>query len=457
MPTPTQGSIPGPSGGDMLRSIGRIRRDPLGFLRDLSDRHGDVVAFPMPRRPALFVNHPDAVRHVLQANHRGYDRDTVQYRTLSTVTGGGLLTSDGPRWMRHRRLMQPAFHRGAVADLAVHVERAVAVCADSWDVKGADRPGGAVVDVDEAMMHTALDVVGRALFSTDLTHDADRLVQAVLTSLDQVVARAQNPLIPPPRVPTPGNLRLRAALRTLDGAVDRIVAARRAAEPVPDLLGMLLAVHDDAGHPFSTRELRDEVVTLIVAGHETVASALTWTWWLLSGDAEATRRLHEELDRVLDGRPPTVADVADLPFTRAVVDEALRLYPPAWLISRHALADDVVLGHDVPAGSLVFLSPWVVHRRDDVWDRPDEFRPERFLAGDASAADPARGAYVPFGAGPNLCIGRDLALVESVLAVATLAGRYRVERLPGHEAAASALVTIRPRGGLPMRVTVRQG
>src|SRR6478609_603121 len=211
----------------MLRGALRMRRDPLGFLLDVAAEHGDLVAFPVPRHPALLVNHPDGVQRVLQANHRGYDRGTVQYRTLAHVTGGGLLTSDGERWLRHRRLMQPAFHQRAVAGVVEHSNEAVARRLDAWS-RTAD---GTVVDVDAAMMHTALEVVGGSLFSTDLSGDAGTIVNAVLEALDQVIVRARNPLVPPPRFPTPGNLRLRRALHTLDAAVDRMVAARMEMTP----------------------------------------------------------------------------------------------------------------------------------------------------------------------------------------------------------------------------------
>jgi len=441
--------VPVVTGGWMLRHARRMRGDPLGFLLDCAAEQGDVVGFPIPRQSVLFVNDPEAAQRVLQGNHRGYGKRTVQYRSLALVTGEGLLVSDGETWRHNRRLVQPAFHHRTLEAVGSHVAGAGERLLTEW----AARPDGTVVDVDDAMMRTALDVVGRSLFSTDLGPDAQRLVAAVLTALDRVVARARSPLPAPLSLPTPGNLRLRSAVRTLDDAVARMVAERRCRavdDPSPaDLLGLLLATHEGAD-VLTDEQVRDEVVTLIVAGHETVASALTWACWLVSGDPEVGRRLAEEADRVLAGRPPTAADYLALPYARQVLDEALRLYPPAWVVTRRALADDVLAGYAVPGESLVILSTYTLHRHPAVWSDPERFDPDRFGPG---AWDEARRiAYLPFGAGPRLCIGRDFALVEGVLLLAMMAARFRFERRPGQSVHTDASVTIRPHGGLPLRL-----
>jgi cytochrome P450 len=302
--------------------------------------------------------------------------------------------------------------------------------------------------VDDAMMTTALEVVGRALFSHDLSGQAHDLVQAVLDALDVVVRRARSPLPLPVDWPTPGNRRLRRSLDTLDSAVAEMVAERRRHDPdCPDLLSMLLMARDEVdGRGFDDRQVRDEIVTLIVAGHETVASALTWTWHLLSEHPDVEDRLHAEVDEVLgEGRRPTYADLPRLTYTRQVIDEALRLYPPAWVISRRAIVDELLHDHAVPAGSYVFVSPYVLHRTPQYWPDPDRFDPDRFAPG----ASVDRFAYIPFGAGPNLCIGRDFALVEATLLVAAVAARFTLDEVPGARVHAEPLVTIRPRGGLP--------
>ena len=396
-----------------------------------------------------FVNHPDGVRQVLQTNHKAYGKRTVQYDALALVTGRGLLTNDGDSWLRQRRLTQPAFHPQRLAELEHHV----AAAALQLDAEWSRRSDGDVVDVDAAMMRAALDVVGRALFSADFTAAADRITGAVLAALDVVVARARSPVRWPLAVPTPANLRLRRAVSVIDESVAALVAQRRRHPGSgADLLDAYLGAEVD-GIRMADEQVRDEVVTLLVAGHETVASSLAWTWLLLARNPQVQERLQHEVDAVLGGRQPSYDDVPSLAWTGQVVEEALRLYPPAWVVTRRAIADDVVLAHRVPAESLVILSPWVTQRDAQWWDQPRAFRPERFAA--AERAQHVRGAYFPFGAGPNLCIGRDFALVESVLFVASMAQRYAFEAIAGHAVHPDPLVTIRPRGGLPLRLRHR--
>jgi len=317
------------------------------------------------------------------------------------------------------------------------------VCA-TWDAL----PEGSVADVDATMMHAALEVVGHALFGTDLSSDAERLASATLTALDVVVARARVPITPPAWVPTPANRRLQGAVAQLDSAVAAMLSQPPRGH---DMLAMLRSVRDDTGAGLSAQEIRDQIVTFIVAGHETVASAMTWAWALVAGNPRVQDRLCAEAASVLGDRNVTFSDLERLPYARAVLDETLRLYPPAWLITRKSLQADVLGGYDIPAGALIILSPWLLHRHPLVWPDPAEFRPERFLESDVE-----RTSFIPFGAGPRLCIGRDFSYVEGVAMLASLARRYRFEypegtRLP----LADPLVTIRPVGGLPLRVTRR--
>ncbi len=445
----TPATAPGPLGPDMLRAVSVIRRNPLEYLMSAWREYGDVVQFPIPRPPSYLVNDPDGVRRVLVANGRNYGKSTIQYRSLSLVTGEGLLVADTEPWRRQRPLVQPAFHHETLEHIVGHVEVAVQRMFANWDAL----PENAVVDMDAAMMHGALEVVGHALFGTDLSADADRLARATLSALDVVVARARVPITPPAWVPSPANRKLQSAVRELDQAVQRmLVDRRRGRSGAPaDMLDLLIDSRDDTGAGLGVEEIRDQVVTFIVAGHETVASALTWSWALLAAHPEVQQALQAESDAVLGGRPAGFADYPRLPFARAVLDEALRLYPPAWLITRNALDADVVGGHEIPGSALVILSPWLLHRHPEVWPTPEEFRPDRFLSGEAD-----RTSFIPFGAGLRQCIGRDFAYVEGVLMLAAIAGRYRVSYPEGTGMPRSEpLVTVRPVGGLPLRVQRR--
>lgn len=445
----TPATAPGPLGPQMLTAFSAIRRNPVEYLADVWRRYGDVVQFPIPRPPSYLVNDPEAVRRVLVTHARNYGKSTIQYRALSLVTGDGLLVADTEPWRHQRPLVQPAFHHETLERIVAHVDASLVRMFDDWDAV----PAGTVIDVDSSMMTAALEVVGHALFGTDLSADAQRLAQATLAALDVVVARARVPITPPSWIPTPANRRLKAALRELDAAVLGMLQDR-AGQPsdVPrDMLDLLLSARDEDGQRLTSREVRDQVVTFIVAGHETVASALTWAWALLAENPDVQAALQRESDEVLAGRAPAFADYARLPFARAVLDEALRLFPPAWLITRQALGSDVLAGRDIPAGALVILSPWLLHRHPAAWRDPEAFDPTRFLDGTAD-----RTAFVPFGAGPRQCIGRDFAYVEGVLMLSAIAGRYSMAFPAGTGfPAADPLVTVRPASGLPMVVMRR--
>lgn len=437
---------PGPRGSDMVSAIGAIRRDPLAYLDSTWRRWGDIVQFPIPKPPTYLVNDPASVRHVLVGNARNYGKATIQYESLALVTGEGLLSADTPRWRRQRPMVQPAFHHETLTTLVGHVAAAARRVEADWRASGP----GSVVDADEFMMHAALEVVGRALFGSDLSGDAARLTSATLTGLDVVIARARVPITPPTWMPTPANRKLAHARRELDAAVSRMVSERRrATDPSGDMLDLLITARDDRGVGLSPSEIRDEIVTFIVAGHETVASALAWAWLLLAQHPDVQQQVSEEARAALVDAP-TRATLAALPLTRAVLDETMRLYPPAWVITRRSLAaDDLPGGVRIPANALVILSPWLLHRHPDVWDQPMDFRPSRFLG----SYD--RDAFIPFGAGPRLCIGRDFAYVEGVLMLAMLAARFHVSPTEPALPWGDPKVTIRPHGGAPIRIEER--
>ena len=389
-------TAPGPSGLDMLRGAPSMIRDPLGFLGQQWRAHGDVAQFPIPNPPTYLVNHPDAVDRVLRANHKNYGKDTLQYRRLSLLTGFGLLTADTDLWRTQRPVVQPAFG----ADLAPAVEKAThAACAR---IDWAD----GVRDVDADILRITLEVVGEVLFGADLTGDAADLAEATLSGLE-VVVKKSSPLSAPLWMPTPNNRQLAAAKARLDRAVRELTAA-----PAPE--GTLLRLLQEGANP---QTVRDQVVTFLVAGHETVASGLAWSLYLLA-------------------QHPTDASSAD------VFDEALRLYPPAWLITRQSLGPDELGGIEVPANALIIMSPYWLHRHPAAWDDAEQFRPGRPVP---------RTGYVPFGAGPRLCIGRGMSLVEAPIILDHLRERYRFGIV--REVRMKPEVTIRPVGGMPLRVS----
>lgn len=436
----------------MLRNIALMRRHPPAFLAQCANRYGPVVRFPMPRSEVWLLSGPDDVRGVLQGNHKAYGKRTLQYDTLVLVTGTGLLASDADLWLRMRRIMSPGFHHDLVASMATVVHEACA----AWVERVLGAESETELDLDAAMLELTLDIVATTLLGGPLAGRADDLVKAVMAALRVVVAKAQQPLPIPDSWPTRGHRRLRHSMSVLDAAVDDIIDTRRSAAPGTDALWLLISALDEG--LASEKEIRDEVVTLIVAGHETVAATLTWSWVLLAAHPEAERRVYAEVAALPD--PATHvwdADVLErLPYTRAVVHECLRLYPPAWVTTRRSLEADVVGGFDLPVGATVILSPYAMHRDQQWWTNPERFDPKRFL-GDSSPAEAGSGplTYFPFGAGPRLCIGRDLALMEAPMVIAALARALRIRPLRPSAVCEDFGVTLRPRGGLPAVVTTR--
>lgn len=443
---------PGPARRPSTDDLLLLRAEPHRFLLDVARRHGGLVRYPVGPWAFHLVTDPDLVWQVLVERQARYTKATFQYRLLASVTGEGLLTMDGPAWLARRRMEQPGFHRAAVGRFAGMMAEAAEDLARDWE-GAADR--GEAVDVAAAMLHLALRVVARALFSVDVGPRAGALADATLTVLDRVMFRARTLGTVPLWLPTPGNRRFHAALRVLDEAIHGTIATRRAGGGAgDDFLGRLMAQDDPAtGVRLSDRQLRDEMVTMLVAGHETVASALAWTWHLLGGDAEADARLAAEAHAVLGDRVATAEDAPRLAWTGMVFDEALRLYPPAWMLSRRALEADELAGCVIPRGGTVILSPYVTHRLDAHWREPERFDPGRFEA--ARAAGRHRGAYLPFGAGPHLCIGNHFALLEAAIVLATLARRVRLVPAAERPVQVEAGVTLHPRGGLWMRVERR--
>src|SRR5215210_54358 len=441
------GAPPGPRGNVVLGSIGDLYRDRLRFVLDVASTYGDVVQYRVAHIRMYQVNHPEGVGRLLHDNHCNYSKDVATFGTLRLILGNGLFTSDGDFWRRQRRLAQPAFHRRRVAACGELMTDATLAMLERWRPSVAQsRP----LDVATEFMHLTLEVATRALFSTSVERDLDKIGPAITTLLNEVTFRFTFPFYPPLKVPTPRNRRFLAARATLDSVIYRIIAERRRRPSEhDDLLALLMeACDEETGEGMSDRQLRDEVITLFVAGHETTANALTWASYLLSTHEGLACRLRTEVDEALQGRLPTAADLPDLPYTRMVIDETLRLYPPAWITNRRAIEDDTMCGYRLPADAIVSISPYVTHRDPTLWENPEGFDPGRF-APERSTGRPHY-AYFPFGGGPRQCIGKGFALMEATLVLALLAQRYELHLVPGRRVETVAMATLRPRHGMWM-------
>jgi len=442
---------PGPPGVPIFGSLFDVRRGRLRFFLDSATTYGDVVRLqfgPGPGYKAHLLRHPDHIKHILVDNQERYDKHTPGVKLLKELLGRGLLTSEGAFWRAQRRLMQPAFHKQRIAAFADTMARAGEDLVDAW--RRRPHPE-APLDIHREMMRVTLRIVTETLLGTDLPLDVKLVGEAIDTILGDFRSSVSRILKLPRSVPTPKNQRFHEAARALDREVGRIIEVRRKEPGGSDLLSILMAAKDpDTGAAMDDKQLRDEVMTMFVAGHETTATSLSWTFYLLSKHPDIRRKLRAELERVLDGRLPAMADVPSLELTGRVLQESMRLYPAAWITARRASEADIIGGYEIPAGSLVFVSPYVTHRHPAYWENPEGFDPDRF-ANNALARLP-RFAYFPFGGGGRQCIGMSFAMVEATLLLATISRRVELDLVPGQEIAPEAGVTLRPNGPIRMRL-----
>jgi cytochrome P450 len=441
---------PGPRGVPFLGMLPAIRRDPIGVFVQAALRFGDVVYLKIGPRRGYLITNPEDIRHVLQDNARNYHKSPL-YNKLRMFLGNGLLTSEDDFWLRQRRIAQPAFHRQRLAELASVMADAARDAAASWQPFAST---GQPVNVDEAMMRLTRTVVLRALLGADLGPFTSTIDQA-WTIINQHVGESFWSL-GFDTLPTPKYRRFKAARAVLRGAVEHVIAERRRnSSDSSDLLSILMSARDEeTGEAMTDEQLRVEVTTFLLAGQETTSLALTWTWHLLGQHPRVRQKLEDEIDAVLKGRPPGYSDLENLPYLRMVIDESMRIYPPAWGFSRQALTDDQLGGFRLPRGWLVFVIPYVLHRLPAFWPDPERFDPERFSP--ERSANRPKFAYIPFGAGPRQCIGNQFALIETQLIVATFVQSYRLHATPGHRPDPWPLITLRPRFGMPMIVERRR-
>jgi cytochrome P450 len=442
-------AAPGPRRSSVA-SLRELRRDPIGFLTRAS-AYGDVSHVRLPRTSLYVLNHPDLVQLALVHRHRDV-RKGPSMDAAKRLLGESLLTSNGDPHLERRRLLQPIFHHERIAGHGPTMVALAERTSERWS-------DGETIDVHAEMARLALAIVARTLFGVDVEDARAREIAGALTEVLAQFDRAFSPwLRVTGRLPLPANRRFERAREVFDRTVYAMIRERRAAgDGADDVLSLLLEAEED-GVGLSDEQVRDEAITLFLAGHETTANALAWTWLLLAQHPDRAATLHAELDEVLAGRAPHADDVGSLRFTGAALHESMRLYPPAWAIGRRVLTDIDARGYRIPAGSVIVVSPWLLHHDPRWWDSPDVFAPERWLTEDRPRP---RHAYLPFGAGPRMCIGEGFAWLEATLVLATIARRWSLSHDPAHRVELQPVITLRPRTGIPMtpwrRIGVARG
>jgi len=432
---------PGPEPHFLIGNFPLGRPDPLAVFTGWAREFGDIFYYRAGWIHVYFLNSPELIESVLVTNQQNFRKDRV-IQNSRWFLGQGLLTSEGGEWLRQRRLSQPAFHRERLALYARIINACAEEMLDSWK-DGENR------DVHQEMMQLTLRVVAKVLFSVDVKNESKE-VAAALNLLMKHSSGAR--ILLPPWVrylPLPFLIRVRRAVRQLDEVVYRIIRERRRSEnDNGDLLSMLMSARDEDGSRMTDRQLRDEVMTFLLAGHETTALSLSWAWFLLSENPEAENKLHHELARVLDGKNPSFEDLPRLCYTEAVVKESVRLYPPAWSLARTAAEDFEIGGYLVPAGSNVVMSQWIMHRDPRFFPSPEQFDPGRWFEEHTQRLP--RFAYFPFGGGPRYCVGASFAMMEATLLLAAIAQRFRLRMVPGHKVVPVPSITLRPKYGIKM-------
>lgn len=436
---------PGPEQGffDGLRSP--LRHDPLGYMALAAREYGDIVSLRFFNLRTYLLFHPDLIEDVIVNNNRKFIKGRI-LRANRHLLGNGLITSEGDFWLRQRRMMQPAFHRNRIANYASTMTACATRLLDSW------KPGQQL-DLHDAMMRLTLEIVAKTLFHAEVERDAPQVGENLRVLLEYTVD-FRRLLMTPKWLPTRRNRQAWRAVRELTQIIDRIIQQRRASnDDAGDLLSLLIHAQDEDGSRMTTQQLRDEALTLFLAGHETTASTLSWTWMLLAQHPRVEEKLHAELASVLNGRTPSLDDIPQLTYTGHILSESMRLYPPAWAMARLAVEDHELAGYPVRKGTGIAAVTWIVHRDPRWYDDPDQFLPERW-EGDLLKKIP-RFAYFPFGYGPRQCIGNSFALMEATLVLATIAQRFRFTLLPDPPVVPLASITLRPRHGLPVRLLSR--
>jgi cytochrome P450 len=436
---------PGPRPLFATSNILAMHRDRCGFITRLAREYGDLVYFKVGSQPVFLLNHPDYIRDVLVTHNKNFMKGEGLQRA-KRLLGEGLLTSEGEFHRRQRRLSQPAFHRQQIAGYAATMVEYAARMRDGWKE-------GETLDMSREMMRLTLAIAGKTLFDAEVESEADEIGDA-LSSLMSLFNSTSLPFVQwLEKLPLPGVRRFHQSRDRLDATIYRMIDERRRnGSDRGDLLSMLIQARDEEGDGtgMTDLQLRDEMMTIFLAGHETTANALTWAWYLLSQNPEVEARLHQEIDEVLQGRLPAADDYSKLSYTEMVFAESMRLYPPAWIIGRRALNDYQINGYFIPAGSILLMSQYLMHRNEKYFADPQTFDPERWRP-EARESRP-KFCYFPFGGGPRVCIGEHFAWMEGVLVIATVAQRWKMRLVEGHPVEPQPIVTLRPKYGMKMIV-----
>ena len=441
---------PGPSLMETPGWMLRLGENTFQSFVELARDYGPVARIRFtPRRALYLCSSPQAAHYVLQTNHKNY-RKAFTYGFLEPVVGKGLLTSHGELWMKQRRLVAPIFHRQRIADYGATMAETTEELLDEWRALGT----GTVVDVSSAMSQVTLSIAGKLLFNRDIGRDARWIGDALVLLFRDVNQRIVRPLSIPRGVPTPHNRRVQQAIERLEELVYGLIEERRGQEEsFQDLLSMFMQARDDeSGETMSDQQVRDELMTFIIAGHDTTSNLLTWAFYLLSKHPEARRRLQKEVDQVVSGTVPTLEETKELTFLEQVIDETFRLYPPAWTVEREPIEDDQICGFHVPAGSVVSIGPYFVHHNPEIWPNPEGFDPHRF---GPDKERPHRYAHFPFGGGPRKCVGADFAILEAKLLLAAITKSFELDLLTGHPVEEEGTVTLYPAHGMQMMLSPR--
>jgi cytochrome P450 len=439
---------PGPREWLYLRPTLEFARDWMGYAERYARTYGDVVFFRFVNIPICIVSHPDAIEYIL-VKHQSNFLKSRDYRAFRPILGNGLLTSEGEFWQARRKLIQPAFRHENIAAYAGIMLDAAASTLATWR-------DGETRDIHSDMMALTLEIVAKALFGSDVSGASSGVGKALAPLMELFIHQAKMAFLLPESAPVPQTPRTFLANKHIDKIVRGIIRERRASSrPGDDLLQTLLEAQDERGSRMTDEQLRDEIMTLFIAGHDTTANALSWTWYLLAQHPSVESQLAAELRTVLEDRPPSIEDLSRLPYTEMVLKESMRLYPPAWGFGRRPIRDFELNGYRIPAGTNIFISQWITQRDPRWFPDPERFDPERWRVDPVRTGRILRFAYFPFGGGPRVCVGAGFAMMEATLLLAAIGQRFRFSLVPGHPVEALASATLRPKHGLKLVLHAR--